>query len=664
VAEFLYTERHDARFREWLVSHWAELTDALQILTPTQFSEHNRYLPKSVSRFPGYINFDLTPYWREILDCFSPEVPVREVAVMKGVQVAYTTALETLIFYLAGHLRTSPGMYATADKGLSKARIENNIIPMFQQSGMADIFQSSDVTNSRKQGVTREQLQWKGGGYLVPYGALNADKMRQFSIFMMLMDELDAWKPLVKNIDPVRAFKDRCGGYWLIRKIFMGSTPEYKGASHIEKQFLRGDQRRYFVNCLACGYPQYLRWKREDREADKVSGFKWEYREDGTLDPASVRYECSNCNHGHVENDKTRLFCNDNAEWKATAIAKEDGCRSYHIPAMYSPVGMQPWSKCVIAYLEAMDPETGRCKDLGALMIYYNNVLGEPFEALGSKVSFSDVSSHRRTEYHKGEIPNKYIREHCESGILMLVCTVDVHKSNLAVSILGFTRGMSCWLVDYFRLYDDSDTGCADPGSPTWGALREVIEDTEWVSDDGITYPLAISLVDSGWATSVVLDFCAEYESGVYPIVGRERTSRSDSTKEHAPYQTQAGTRGYRILVDHYKGRLAPVLRRQWRPELGTQKPYTFNAPVDTLDSELKELTVERLRKKVSPNGVESQYWYRPQGAPNELWDLLVYGHAAVEILAWNLSVEHYGEDTVDWGRFWDLVETQRLFMG
>ena len=664
MAEFNFRIEHDRQFREWAAHFMADTTEALEILLPTAFAEENRYLPKSVTRYPGYIRFDLTPYWVEILDCFSPESPVREVAVMKGVQVAYTTALETLIFYLAGHLRTLPGMYATADSGLSRARVDNNIIPMFQQSGFSDIFRSADTINLRKQGITRAQLQWLGGGYLVPYGARNVDKMRQFSIFMMLMDELDAWDLLIKGIDPVRAFKDRCAGYWEVRKIFMGSSPMYKGASHIEKQFHRGDQRRYFVRCLKCGYPQFLKWSRMNPDNKKVSGFLWEMKANGTLDVPSVRYECMNCNHGHMEYDKTKLFCRENAEWKPTAIPKEANCRSYHIPALLSPIGVQPWSKSVITWLEAMDPETNRVRDHGALMTFYNNVLGEPYEMLGSKISFAEVSSHRRPEYRKGEIPNNYIREHCESEILLLTCSVDVHKSNIAVAIFGWTRGMSCWLVDYFRFHDDSESGCADPDSPVWPQLREIIEETRWTGDDGIVYPLAISLIDSAWSASTVVGFCSEYVSGVYPIKGRSRPTSSQTIREFAKFQTQAGTTGFYITVDHYKDRLAPVLRRQWRPELGIQKPYTFNAPVDTLDGELKELTVERRRKKTSQSGVDSYYWFRPAGADNELWDLLIYGQSGVEILAWSICVEHFGEESVDWGKFWDLIQTQKLFMG
>jgi len=159
-----------------------------------------------------------------------------------------------------------------------------------------------------------------------------------------------------------------------------------------------------------------------------------------------------------------------------------------------------------------------------------------------------------------------------------------------------------------------------------------------------------------------VTSFCGAYESGVYPILGRDRPSKNQTIKEFAEFKTQQGTFGYRILVDHYKDRLAPVLRREWLEDSGAQKRYHFNAPVDTTDAQLKELTVESRREKLDDNGSVSYYWHRPSNARNELWDLLVYGHAAVEILAWNICIQHFELETVDWPLFWDYLEREQPY--
>jgi phage terminase large subunit GpA-like protein len=221
---------------------------------------------------------------------------------------------------------------------------------------------------------------------------------------------------------------------------------------------------------------------------------------------------------------------------------------------------------------------------------------------------------------------------------------------------------MNNWVIDYHRIQDDSDGGCEVLESKAWAELRNIIENRQYTADDGKKYNIAITLVDAGFANATVCEFCAGYESGVYPILGRDSYTKTQKIQEFAAFHTQSGTTGYRLHVDYYKDRIAPVLRRDWNPDEGIQKPYQFNAPVDMTDDELRELTREQRKEKKLPNGSVSHYWHRPHGAPNELWDLLVYGHAAVEILAYSLFIQWFQEETVEWGRFWDMLETNTVF--
>jgi len=384
---------------DWMLSELDGITDHIKSVTPSEFNEEHRYLPSSVTSIPGYLRYDVNPFMREIVDCADVNSPVREVNLMKGVQITYSTMLESVVLYYSAHLKTLPMMYMTADKELAKARIENNFIPMFNQSGFGDIIRSSDEGNTRKTGKTATHLQFSGGAYLVPFGAKNADKMRSYSIAVMLKDEIDAWPDTVgKDGDPDKLSDGRLKGYWERRKIFRGSTPLIKSNSKIFKQFKRGDQRRYMVNCLKCGHTQWLKWHTVDQESGVIGGFKWDYDEDGVLDISSVRYACQKCGHDHHEHDKELLFSPENgAKWVPTAKPKEPGIRSYHLPAMYSPIGMAPWYSLVADYLEAYDPEERKVIDIEKYQVFYNNVLAEPFEVMGSKVSFIMVSSHRRT---------------------------------------------------------------------------------------------------------------------------------------------------------------------------------------------------------------------------------------------------------------------------
>lgn len=641
----------------WLVEQVEGFTTEIHRVTPSVFNEEHRYLPESVTAIPGYIRYAVNPFMREIVNCFDVDSPVREVNLKKGVQITYSTVLESGLLYYMVHVKTLPLMYITADKELAAARIENNIIPMLEHSGFADIIRSSDIGNSRKTGKTANHLQFEGGGYLVPFGAKNADKMRAVSVAVLLKDEIDAWPEVVgKDGDPDALTDARCSGYWERRKIFRGSTPLIKGTSKIESAFLRGDQRRYMVLCKACSYPQVLRWSTQDG----VGGFKWDTTE-GVLVLESVRYCCQQCGEAHYEHDKERLFSEEHgAKWEPTAKPQEPGIRSYHLPAMYSPIGMQPWSRCVSLYREAFDTEERKVRDVGKFQVFYNNILAEPFEIMGSRIGFVSVSGHRRAVYRLGQIPNKYAARWSGSHVLFLTCTVDVHKSNLAVAVMGWTRDARCYVIDYWR-FEDED--CAEIDSPVWGKLRELVEERRYTADDGRTYPIGMTLIDAGYANDTVTTFCADYESGVYPILGRDRPSKNQRIREFAEFETQAGTVGFRVVVDHYKDRLGPVLRREWVEEAGQQGRYHFNAPVDTSDKQLKELTREVRREQRNERGEVSYIWHRPGNARNELWDLLVYGHAAVEIMAWMICIRGLELDTVDWEDFWHyLIEMEHSY--
>jgi len=640
---------------DWLADEIEGLTDHIDHISPTQFNEDHRYLPESVTPMPGYIRYDVNPFMREILDCFDIDSPVREVNLMKGVQITYSTLLESGFLYFMRHIKTVPIMYMTADKELATARIENNFIPMINHSGFADSIRSSDEGNSRKTGKTANHIQWEGGGYMVPFGAKNADKMRSFSIMVMLKDEIDAWPDTVgKDGDPDKVSDDRCAAYWERRKIFRGSTPLIIDNSKIFKAYKRGDQRKYLVLCRSCSFPQELRWSGANKETGKDYGFAWDL-DDGILIPESVRYLCQNCQTEHFEHDKENLFSLDHgAHWNPTARPQDRNIRSYHLPALYSPIGMQPWYKSVASYLDGYDHEKKKVRDVAKYQVFYNNVLAMPFTVQGARITNEMVSNHRRAEYTLGHVPNNLAVPATGGRILFLTCTVDVHKGNLAVSVWGWTRGMQSFLVDYWR-FEDED--CTQPESPVWTRLRELIEEKEYIANDKVKYRISTTFIDSRYAYDTVCNFCADYESGVYPIMGQDKAVSSSVTKEFSPFKTQIGTKGFRVTVDHYKDRLAPVMRRVWDQANGKQREYHFNVPVDLLDKQLKELTVESRRKRTDDRGRVSYYWFRPTGVNNELWDLIVYGQATVEVMAWSVCIDYLELDEVSWPMFWDHYE-------
>lgn len=648
--------------REWLAQQFDGLTTERPTIKPSEWAELKRYLPPSVTSMPGYYRFDVAPYLREIVDCLSVDSPISEIAIQKGVQIGATVGvLENGIGYYIEHVKVAPCMLVTADSELVKLRMESYITPMLQQSELLHLIKSADETNARKTGKTDRKLEWVGGGFLVPIGAQNANKLRSISIQLLLNDEVDGWPDVVgKDGDPVALVRDRTAAFEGSRKILDISTPLIKGQSKIEKLFARGDQRRYFVRCLRCEHAQELRWSRTDNTTGVVTGIVWEL-DGGRLVPDSVRYLCEHCAHPHTDADKARLLSPSNgAEWRPTAVPVAPYVRSYHISALYSPHGMQSWATCVQKWLEAWDPETNRPRDLEKLQVFYNNVLGDTYELRGEKLRFEQISPHRRAAYAYGDIPNKWAAEHCGSTVLLLTTSVDVHKECLKVATWGWCRDRRVFLIDYDTLEGDTEN-LAD--AATWGALRELIEKREYKADDGRLYRIQLTLIDSGYRTDDVYQFCGEYGGGVFPVKGQAISPKSARVPEFSEFVTPNKIQAYGITVDLYKDRWSAALRRDWDGN-GLQPYGHFNAPRDATDKQLKELTAEVKREKIDKRtgkrvGFE---WYRAAGAANELWDMLVYGNAGLDLIARDYSVERLGLDHVNWQGFFDACEDGMYF--
>lgn len=652
---------YDGLGADWLKEQTHGMVHKIPRMGPVEYNEKNRYLPAGLTPRPGYIRFDLFPFLREILECFDPKSPVREVDVEKGVQTGFTTLLESVAFYLIGYIKTEGGMFITAEKELADLRMDNNIIPMLNQSGLGDLIRSSDEGNSRKTGKTSKLIQWDGGGFLVPQGAQNATKMRMTSVPWMFKDELDGWpRDVGQDGNSDGLTDDRLSAYWNSRKILRGSTPTVY-PSMIDEAYERGDKRHYYVLCKACSFPQVLRMEHVNEETGVVGGFKWDTQAIEGVDQLvleSVRYVCPNCSHEHYETDKERLFATEHgAHWKPTATPRLPDIRSYHLPAFYSPYGFRPWSKCVSDYVESYDTKEKKVTSPSRYQKFYNNVLGKPFRVTGSRVRFESASAHRRMGYAYGQVPNKYAAQYSGSKILFLTMQVDVHLRNLAVTVMGWTVGMRCYTVDYWRLERAGDEDdCGQLSSPVWQKVRDLIEKKRYKADDGTTYGIARTYIDAGYSNDTVCTFCSDYDSGVYPILGRQRAAKNQTVKEFGEFTTQIGTVGYRVNVDHYKDRLAPVLRRTWDEARGVQDFYHFNAPVDVTEKQIKELTVEVRREKADDNGNTFYVWHRPGNAPNEFWDLLVYGDAGVEIWAWQICVQYLELDKINWDKFWEYA--------
>ena len=151
---------------KFLKNQFSELLDGtrshISSLSPAEWYEKNMVMPKG-SAFPGQFSYDLTPYWKEVLDCSSPYHPAKEVTIMKGAQLGGTVAvLNAIIGY---HISENPAniMLLTGHTDLSKDAMVK-IDFMIDNCGIRGLIRPSVLRakNSRS-GDTDKSKEFSGG---------------------------------------------------------------------------------------------------------------------------------------------------------------------------------------------------------------------------------------------------------------------------------------------------------------------------------------------------------------------------------------------------------------------------------------------------------------------------------------------------------------------
>ena len=644
---------------EWLVNQFENLTDEIIILKPSEWAEEKRYLPPQITPIPGFFSFDVAPYLREIIDCFSLYSLIREVAVMKGVQICITVGiLENLIGYYIDHVKNMPVIYATADAELAKLRMESNIIPMLNYSELEHLIKSSDEKNTRKTGKTDKKIEWEGGGFLLPLGAQNPNKFRSTSVPVLLGDEIDGWPDKIgPDGKSTKVLKDRTAAYEASRKILWISTPLITQTSKILDEYEKGDQRKYMVPCKHCNEKQELVFIGTNEDGT-VYGIDYEVDEQGILIEDSVCYLCKFCQGKMINDDKAWMYRDSGkyCEWVPTAKPISPHNRSYHLAALYSPVGMQTWTALVQKWLDCWDIVANRVKDLDGLQQFYNNVLGKPFEMRGEALKFERVVMHRRTVYHSGEIPNNIALKETGGKIQLLTCAVDVHKEHLDVQVIGWCDRGRFYSIEWLKLEGD----CEDIQAEPWQKISDLIENKVYQADDGRLYRIQVTLIDAQYNADIVHRFCGEYSGGVYPIRGTEQPVKSARIKEFSEFESKAGTTGYNITTTIYKDRLASALKREWDGQ-NLQPDWHPNFPQDYPEQFFKELTLESKKEKINKITKQREgFVWVGNGAHS--WDLTVYNSAALDMLTLVTCQEELGLDYMNRAAFWKLCEEAALF--
>jgi phage terminase large subunit GpA-like protein len=558
-----------------------------QPLTVSEWADAHRRLSSKASAEPGPWRTSRTPYLREPMDCLSSSSLVQRVVMMFAAQTGKTEAGSNWLGYVIDH---APGpmlcVQPTVEmaKRLSKQRLESMI------TETPVLAEKIAPARARDSGNTMFSKEFPGGIMLLT-GANSATGLRSAPCRYLFADEVDAFPSDVDGEgDPV-ALAERRTTTFARRKILLTSTPTVKDFSRIEAEYLRSDQRRFYVPCPSCGGMQWLQWPR----------LKWDAKR-----PGDVRYECEHCGERFEELHKPAML--RGGEWRATAPA--DGrTAGFQLSGLYSPLGWCSWEQLVDDFLRAK-------ADAPALKAFVNTRLAETWEEDYAASVSADGLLAKRLDYPTGK---------CPDGVVLLTCGVDVQDNRLAVSVWGWGDGETGWLVWHQELMGDPTQ------TEVWAQLDQVLA-TEWDAAGGRVLQVAQMAVDSGGhCTHEVYAYVRDrVRQGVVAIKGSSRRNSpavGKGSKVDVNWRGRVIKRGvtlYQLGTDTIKTTLFGRLRHNE----GAGGLFFGQAA----DAEyFKQLTSERQALRYH-RGFPIREWVKKAGDRNEALDCAVYGYAAMLI--------------------------------
>ena len=610
------------------VAAWTQAFAPPERITVSEWADRNRMLTSSETSEPGPWKTDRVPFIREIQDALSITDPTQIVVFMKSTQVAGT---ESGINWSGYVVDQSPAPMLVVEPSIeiaelwSKQRLSNMITACDKLSAKIPPARSRDGGNTTL-------LKEYPGGVLRIGGANSAKSLRSMPCKNLFLDEVDGYPDdLDGEGDPIGLAMERTNNFPR-RKVLMVSTPTVRGASNIEKWFLRSDQRYYHVPCPHCGHKQRLVRERmrylfeAGREGDP----------DGLLDAV---YICEDCGAEIAEHNKTWML--QNGEWIAAQPGRD--IRGYHINSFYSPLGLgRTWRERAQDFLRAQ-------KDPVELKRHINTALGETWEDRSSSIKHEALMQ-RAGHWQLGHVPK---------GVLLLTAGVDTQDDRLEVFVWGWGRSERCKLVDH-HVITGSPAAPDLPGAPSvWTRLADVLE-CRYRNSFGVEMRIEAGAIDSaGHHTQAVYQFVREWRGAcqLRAIIGRanktlvSRPSSVDVTAGGATLKN--GLHLWTVGTDPAKGALFARLLADADAD---PADYFVGFP-DGLDEDFyKQLTAEVF-------DVVHNRWVKKKGqVRNEALDCWVYAYWAACAPPLRLAVAHES----DWAAREMLFEppTADLFAG
>jgi len=575
-----------------------------------EWADKYRILTSEASSEPGPWRTDRFPFTKEIMEVLSPQHPAKDIGCMKGSQIAMTETMLNFMGYTI-HYNPNPMLYiqktVDAVKRFEAQRFKKSLEASPEIAKLLPETKSRDDTNTKL-------LKNFPGGLLVLGGANSAASLRSMPICFLLEDELDSFESSIEEEgDPTKLAEKRTTNFPR-RKIYKISTPLVKETSKIEPFFKSGDQRYYKVPCPYCGFKQVITWEHIIYDDNN---------------PKTAKLVCIECGMLIEERFKTQMLMD--GEW----IPKYPGRETitFHISALYSPLGFYSWADAVKDWLEWK-----QTRDIEKLRVFINTTLGETFSDANKSVEVGMFDS--RKEIYKAEVPN---------DVYALTAGVDVQEDRIECEIVGWGTHQESWSIDYSSFVGDVEY------DDVWNRLDEHLLKT-WEHESGAKLMPVCTAIDSGHKARIVYNFCkAREHRRIYPLKGKEGWGQGVLRRPKKRNEDRVFL--FLAFVDELKSRIYSQLK------LETAGPGYCHFPMkqDQYDNDyFRMLTAEKLIRKRTGNKYKL-VWELPSGRRNEALDCRCYAMCALNILKPNFELLKKKGRPITLGQRKKVVQKKRV---
>lgn len=567
-------------------------------LSVSKWAETYRYVQRSAR--PGPWSNAVVPFLTEIMDVVT-DPSVRKVVYQKSSQVAGSELLVNVIGYYI-HIDPTYILYVAEKEDKARAWTNESFDTTVQNTEVLRNLVKWDAQDNN------QRIKRFPGGQLTIGWATSPAELSSRPVRVICFDEVDGYV-VTREGDAVRIGEARTKTFTGTEKILLVSSPRDAATSVIEREYLNGDRREYFVPCPHCAEYQTLKW----------SNVRWDD------EPADAYYVCDVCG-AVIEHDEKESML---AAGRWIAGAKFKGTASFRISELYSP--FTSWGAMAVDFLEAKrSPDT--------LRVFVNTRLGETWK------------EEERLEYADLQLSREDYRDEVPAGVLFLTAGVDVQGDRLEVFLAGWGRDLECWAIDY-RVIEGSP---AMPG--VWDDLADYLSEVR--SGGGTEFRVAAACIDSGGHhTQEVYRFAHRYKGRRWFAVKGASVPGKPVVSKPSLVGSNPKVRLYTVGTDTAKDTIFAYLRNG---EPGTPGYVHFPADDRFDDAYLRGLCSE---KKVTRfrMGQKYQVWEKVSvSARNEPLDTFCYALAAVQILRPNFDKLAKRLDGRDAGEGHEVEEIER----